>query len=189
MHEKYTQSRRPADRRGSQADWNPGKDRTDPGGVKDSNFGAHIEASGRTGWHAAPFRGRPAQTFQTKQMILADTSIWVSHFREGDPWLQECLSNGQILIHSFVLGEIACGNLRSRSRVLNDLSQLPFAICATDDEVLTLLEQQSLFGKGIGWIDAHLLASARLTSCQLWTLDRPLRDLARQLRVGYSGSA
>ena len=119
-------------------------------------------------------------------MILADTSVWVCHLRQADTVLQNILVNGQVLIHSFVVGEIACGNLRSRSSILTDLGKLPFAIQASDSEVLTLVEQHRLFGKGIGWIDAHLLASARLTRCRLWTLDVRLNDIARRLGVGYS---
>jgi len=118
-------------------------------------------------------------------MILADTSVWVSHLRQGDSTLQEHLLNGQILIHPFVVGEIACGNLRSRSNILSDLGKLPLAIHADDIEVLRLVEEQLLYGKGIGWIDAHLLASARLSACRLWTLDLRLSQIADRLGVGY----
>jgi predicted nucleic acid-binding protein len=89
-------------------------------------------------------------------------------------------------MHPFVLGEVACGNLRSRSKTLDMLARLPFAVPASDEEVLGLLEQNRLFGQGLGWVDAHLLASARLTNCRLWTLDRPLRDAASALKIGYS---
>ncbi len=99
--------------------------------------------------------------------------------------LQDCLLNGHILIHPFVLGELVCGNLHSRSRVLTDLGKLPFAVQASEEEVLRLVDQHRLFGKGIGWIDAHLLASARLTGCRLWTLDVRLSEIAHRLGVGY----
>lgn len=119
-------------------------------------------------------------------MILADTSVWIMHFRQGEPHLEQALVNSKVLMHPFVLGEIACGNLRGRSQTLDKLGRLPSPVTATHDEVLTLLEQHRLFGRGLGWVDAHLLASARLTGCRLWTLDHPLRDAATTLKVAYS---
>ena len=116
-------------------------------------------------------------------MILADTSVWINYFRHGDPRFGLALSADEILMHPFVLGEIACGTLPSRSKVLSDLQQLPSAIPAGHDEVLGLLNQHRLFGSGIGWIDAHLLASARLSSCRLWTLDAQLLAAAKKLRL------
>jgi predicted nucleic acid-binding protein len=119
-------------------------------------------------------------------MILADTSVWVNHFRQGESHLQEALVDGKLLIHPFVVGEIACGNLRGRVRLIHDLRRLPSAVVASHEEVLALLEHHRLFGTGLGWIDAHLLASARLTGCQLWTLDGPLRAAAAGMKVSYS---
>jgi predicted nucleic acid-binding protein len=119
-------------------------------------------------------------------MILADTSVWVNHFRQDDPYLRQSLLDGQILMHPFVIGEIACGNLSSRQKLLSDLRRLPSVIPAEQDEVLGFLEQNQLFGKGITWVDAHLLASARLSACRLWTLDVRLSAAANRLRLGYS---
>jgi len=119
-------------------------------------------------------------------MILADTSVWVSHFRQDDPHLGQLLLNGQMLMHPFVVGEIACGKLRFRRKVLSDLQRLPSVITAEQDEVLAFLDQHHLFGKGISWIDAHLLAAARLSNCRLWTLDARLLTAATQLHIGYS---
>lgn len=119
-------------------------------------------------------------------MILADTSVWIQHFRHSDPHLQQLLIDRRVLIHVFVLGEIACGNLRARSKILADLRRLPSAIPAEQDEVLGLVQQHRLFGKGLTWIDLHLLASARLTGCRLWTLDASLRGLASEFKIGYS---
>lgn len=121
-------------------------------------------------------------------MILADTSVWVKHFRQDDPMLGQLLMDGQILIHPFVIGEIACGNLRSRQKLLSDLRSLPIAIPADQEEVLGFLDQHRLFGQGITWIDAHLLASARLSNCRLWTLDTHLLAAAKRLRLAYSGT-
>ncbi len=121
-------------------------------------------------------------------MILADTSVWVKHFRQDDPQLGQLLLDGQILIHPFVIGEIACGNVRSRQKLLNDLRGLPSAASADQDEVLGFLDQHRLFGQGITWIDAHLLASARLSNCRLWTLDTHLLKAAKRLHLGYSAA-
>jgi predicted nucleic acid-binding protein len=116
-------------------------------------------------------------------MILVDTSVWVNHFRQGNPQLGKALLVGHVLMHPFVVGEIACGNLRSRTNVLGDLQRLPSAIAADHDEVLGFLEQHRLFGTGITWIDAHLLASARLSNCRLWTLDAHLLTAATRLHL------
>jgi len=89
-------------------------------------------------------------------------------------------------MHPFVLGEVACGNLRSRSQTLHMLARLPSPVSASNDEVLALLEQQRFFGRGLGWVDVHLLASALLSGCRLWTLDSPLRDAAAALKIGFS---
>jgi predicted nucleic acid-binding protein len=114
-------------------------------------------------------------------MILADTSVWVSHLRKSERRLAAVLTDGLILVHPFVIGEIACGNLENRSTVLTNLQELPQARTASHGEVLHLVERHRLWGRGIGWIDAHLLASARVTGCRLWTLDRRLDAVARQL--------
>jgi predicted nucleic acid-binding protein len=119
-------------------------------------------------------------------MILADTSVWIDHFRKGNQHLDQCIVNELILMHPFVIGELACGNIPARSKMLRDLGCFPSPVCAEHDEVLNLIEQHRLFGKGINWFDAHLLASALLTGCPLWTLDTSLRAAAEQLKVGYS---
>jgi predicted nucleic acid-binding protein len=116
-------------------------------------------------------------------MILADTSVWVDHFRHGNAQLSDAIEDGKILTHPFVIGEIACGNLRSRPTVLGDLQRMPSAIEADSEEVLGFLERHRLFGAGIGWIDMHLLASARLSNCRLWTLDAHLLSAAAKLQL------
>jgi len=107
-------------------------------------------------------------------VILADTSVWIAHFRQGSPGLSELLNRGLALTHPLIVGELACGNLRNRSRILTDLQTLPSAASATHDDVMQLIEARKLWGVGIGWIDGHLLASALLSTCRLWTLDRRL---------------
>jgi predicted nucleic acid-binding protein len=121
-------------------------------------------------------------------MILVDTSVWVNHFRQENPRLSQALLDGHVLMHPFVIGEIACGNLRSRPKVLGDLQRLPSAIPADHQEVLGFLDRHRLFGAGITWIDAHLLASARLSNCRLWTLDTHLLTAAAAFHLGYSAT-
>lgn len=107
-------------------------------------------------------------------MILVDTSVWIAHFRKGGSRLAELLGEAAVLVHPFVVGELACGNLRNRAGILSDLEVLPSAVSATHEEVIRLVEDRKLWGLGIGWIDAHLLASALLSDCQLWTMDKRL---------------
>ena len=120
-------------------------------------------------------------------MILADTSIWVDHLRLGLPTLADLLSEGRVLGHPWVIGELACGNLRDRSRLLQLLQGLPQAPLATDGEVMVLIERQRLMGRGIGWMDAHLLASALLASARLWSGDRRLSAIATELGAAAKG--
>jgi len=113
-------------------------------------------------------------------LILVDTSVWVEHLRHGLARLAKLLQEGEVLIHPWVVGELACGHLRNRREVLEMLQGLPAAVVACDAEVLLLIERHQLMGKGIGYIDAHLLASARLSHCRLWTQDRRLAALAQE---------
>ena len=115
-------------------------------------------------------------------MILVDTSVWVDHLRRGDKTLAALLDGGAVLTHPFVIGELALGDLRRRETVLKALSDLPHAGVATDDEVLHFIDRQALFGRSIGYVDAHLLAAVRLTAgTQLWTNDKRLHGVAEQL--------
>jgi predicted nucleic acid-binding protein len=115
-------------------------------------------------------------------VILADTSVWVDHLRAGDKALVALLDVGMVLAHPFVIGELALGNLRQREIVLKALADLPRASVATDAEVLHFIERHALSGRGIGYIDAHLLAAVTLTAgAELWTKDKRLRGVAVQL--------
>lgn len=115
-------------------------------------------------------------------MLLVDTSVWVEHLRSGDPRLAKALERGEVLVHPFVLGEIALGNLSQRDAVLGALGNLPRPTTATDAEVMSFIDQAGLHGRGIGFVDAHLLASARLTpGSTLWTRDRRLGEAATLL--------
>ncbi|HLH94566.1 MAG TPA: type II toxin-antitoxin system VapC family toxin [Xanthobacteraceae bacterium] len=115
-------------------------------------------------------------------MILADTSVWVDHLRAGDKALAALLDAGRVLAHPFVIGELALGNLHQREIVLKALADLPHASVATDAEVLHFVERHALSGRGIGYIDAHLLAAVALTAgAELWTKDKRLHGVAVQL--------
>ena len=119
-------------------------------------------------------------------MILVDTSVWVDHLRRGDPELQEMLERGSVLIHPFVIGEIACGHLRSRQTVLGLLAGLRSLMVASHAEVLHLLDAQQLAGSGIGYVDAHLLAALKIHGLsKLWTRDRALLRVAESLGLGH----
>jgi predicted nucleic acid-binding protein len=116
-------------------------------------------------------------------MTLVDTSVWVDHLRRGDAGLVELLEAGRVLSHRFVIGELACGTLRNRREVLALLRELPDAPPAEHDEVMRLVNERNLAGRGLGWIDAHLLASALLANCRLWTRDRALAAAAADLHL------
>ena len=113
-------------------------------------------------------------------MILVDTSVWVEHLRSGLLRLASLLQDGKVLIHPWVIGELACGTLSNRRQVLELLQGLPAATVASDAEVLLLIERDQLMGRGIGYVDVHLLASARLSHCRLWTQDRRLAAVAQE---------
>lgn len=116
-------------------------------------------------------------------MILVDTSVWVEHLRAGSARLQALLHDDQVLCHQFVIGELACGNLRKRGQLLGLLAALPEARLAEHHEVLHLLDSARFYGRGLGWVDLHLLASALISGCALWTLDRPLQRAAEDLKI------
>lgn len=119
-------------------------------------------------------------------MILVDTSVWVDHLRAGDAELAALLNGSGVLMHPFVLGELACGNLRNRTEVLALLKDLPRAAVATDEEVLFFIERHALMGRGVGYVDAHLLAAVTLGSgTRLWTRDKRLRPVADALALAY----
>lgn len=114
-------------------------------------------------------------------MVLVDTCVWVEHFRRAEPGLRKLLAEPVVLMHPFVLGELACGNFKDRPALLAYLSALPRAKTATDEESLSLVERRKLWGRGIGWIDVHLLGSALLSGARLWTIDERLKRVAQEL--------
>jgi predicted nucleic acid-binding protein len=120
-------------------------------------------------------------------MVLVDTSVWIDHFRRASPRLAELLEQGEALCHPMVIGELACGNLPKRAETLELIHWLPRAPTATDDEALLLIDRHRLMGRGIGYIDVHLLASTMLSAeTQLWTMDARLSSMAARLRIRFN---
>ena len=118
-------------------------------------------------------------------MVLVDTSVWVAHLRDGDSELATLLNNGMVLCHPLIIGELACGNLKDRAVILFFLKFLPRCIEAEHEEVLSFIENNRIMGKGIGYIDAQLVASAVLTGVPIWTLDKKLTQVADALHIKY----
>ncbi len=118
-------------------------------------------------------------------MVLVDSSVWIDHFRRSNVHLIALLEDGGILTHPSILGELALGNFKHRTRILQALYDLPIITCAQDHEVLHFIETQQLYGTGIGYIDAHLLAAARLHGTTLLTHDKKLHAAALKLNLAF----
>ncbi len=117
-------------------------------------------------------------------MILVDTSVWIDHLNRSDNTLSWHLEQGQVLMHPFIIGELACGNMRNRQSLLMLLQQLPKIATATETEVLFFIERHNVMGKGIGYIDAHLLAAVAIDgAARLWTRDQRLQQAAETLGI------
>jgi len=118
-------------------------------------------------------------------MVLVDTSVWVSHLRDGNAELANLLNDGRVLCHPLIVGELACGNLKDRAVILSFLQLLPMGIEAEHDEVLSFIENNHLMGKGMGYVDVHLITSAVLTGVPFWTMDKKLAQAADGLYINY----
>jgi predicted nucleic acid-binding protein len=118
-------------------------------------------------------------------VVIVDTSVWINHFNSSDLDLVVLLDNNRVLMHDFVLGEIACGSLKARIQKLELLNDLPKSAIAEISEVLFFIEKNKLMSKGIGFVDTHLLASASITKCKVWTYDKRLQLAAEQLKLSY----
>ena len=116
-------------------------------------------------------------------MILVDTSVWVAHLRRAEPRLARLLEDGQVISHPFIIGELACGSLRRRGKLLSYLDQLELVPVASNPEARNLIEAHRLMGQRLGWIDVHLLASTLIAGAELWSLDRQLVRAAQRLGV------
>ncbi len=120
-------------------------------------------------------------------MVLVDTSIWVAHLRQGNLGLGKLLLDAQVVCHPFIIGELACGNIKNRGEILSLLQSLPMAPTVGFDEFLYFIEQNQLMGMGVGFVDVHLLASAQLSGMPLWTSDNRLKTAAIKLGFAYKG--
>ena len=118
-------------------------------------------------------------------MVLVDTSIWVSHLRSGNPKLEQLLNDGDVVCHPFIIGELACGNIKNRKAILALLGSLPVLEMMDNEEVLLFIEKKDLMGKGLGLIDVHLLATTLLSEVSLWTLDAKLQHEASILHLTW----
>lgn len=118
-------------------------------------------------------------------MVLVDTSVWVSHFRETHDGLVELLNNGEVVCHPFIIGELACGNLQNRTEIISLLEALPTALVVEHQEILSSIEVRRAMGKGLGYVNIHILAAALLTGIPLWTLDRSLDKVAEKFQCKY----
>ena len=118
-------------------------------------------------------------------MVLVDTSVWINHLSIGDPDLNRLLTECEVICHEFIIGELACGGIKNRKEFLALLDSLPASPVITHEEYMYLLEKEKLMGKGIGFVDIHLLASARLSCISIWTEDKNLKTVARSLKLSY----
>ena len=118
-------------------------------------------------------------------MVLVDTSIWINHLREGDRHLEKLLLDGDVLCHTHIIGELACGNLKNRKEILELFQSLPLAPVVEFQEFLYFIEQNKLSGRGVGFVDIQLLASAQLGQVPLWTADKRLKAAAADLDLNY----
>jgi predicted nucleic acid-binding protein len=118
-------------------------------------------------------------------MVLVDTSIWVTHLRQGSRQLEKLLMDAEVMCHPFIIGELACGILKNRNEIIPLLQSLPMAPTIEFDEFLFFIDRNHLMGKGVGFVDVHLLASAQLTGVPLWTADKRLKSAADQLALTF----
>jgi predicted nucleic acid-binding protein len=118
-------------------------------------------------------------------MVIVDTSIWVTHLRRGSRQLEKLLMDAEVMCHPFIIAELACGNLKNRNEIISLLQSLPMAPTIEFDEFLFFIDRYHLMGKGVGFVDVHLLASAQLTGIQLWTADKRLRSATDQLQLTF----
>jgi len=118
-------------------------------------------------------------------MVLVDTSVWINHLRNNDRHLEKLLFNGSVVCHPHIVGELACGNIKNRQEIISLLQALPQIPLVDFAEFLYFIEQNQLHGKGIGFVDIHLLASSKLSQLPLWTADKRLQSASALLNLEY----
>ena len=119
-------------------------------------------------------------------MVLVDTSVWITHFRSGNSKLQKLLQEGKVACHPFIIGELACGNISNRAEILSLMQSLPMLDTVEHEELLIFIEQKQMMGKGLGFVDVHLMAAALLAGIPLWTQDRKLKQACSQLSIDFA---
>ncbi len=115
--------------------------------------------------------------------MLVDTSVWIDHLHSPDAFLISLLEKDEALTHPFIIGELALGHFKNRSQILHDLQLLPRVFPALNPEVMDWVEKHRLYGKGINWVDAHLLFSCSSDQSEFWTRDKALWAVSRSLGV------
>jgi predicted nucleic acid-binding protein len=118
-------------------------------------------------------------------MVIVDTSIWINYFRKGDKHLEKLLLDAEVICHEFIIGELACGNLKNRNEIISLLQSLPHSPTVDHQEFLFFIDKYQLMGRGIGFVDVHLLASAQLAKLPIWTDDNKLRGVSKDLELQY----
>ncbi len=119
-------------------------------------------------------------------MVLVDTSVWISHLRHGNSSLQKLLQEGRVASHPFIIGELACGNIQNRMEILSLMQSLPILDVVEHEELLLFIENHTLMGIGLGFVDVHLMASAMLAGIPLWTQDKKLKQTCFCLNIDFS---
>ena len=172
--------------RGIATDRYSGKDRVGTARTGSPDSPWEQQETRKAGWNrkgTSPYS--EAEITEPVTVIIVDTSIWVTHLREGNPRLEELLLEAQVVSHPFIIGELACGNIKNRDEFLTLLRTLPTAPTVDLDELLYFIEKKRLMGLGIGFEDVHLLASAELSGAPLWTSDKKLKSAAIKLKLAY----
>ena len=118
-------------------------------------------------------------------MVIVDTSIWINHFCKGDKHLEKLLLDAEVICHEFIIGELACGNLKNRNEIISLLQSLPHSPIVDHQEFLFFIDKYQLMGRGIGFVDVHLLASSQLAKLPIWTADNKLRGVSKDLELQY----
>ena len=118
-------------------------------------------------------------------MVLVDTSVWISHFRDGNSRLQKQLEEGRVVSHPFIIGELACGNITNRTEIISLMQSLPTLDVVEQDELLLFIEHHKIMGKGLGFVDVHLIAATMLAGIPIWTLDKKLRGVSSKLNIDF----
>jgi predicted nucleic acid-binding protein len=119
------------------------------------------------------------------ELVLVDTSVWINHLREGDKNLAILLQNELVACHPFIIGELACGNMKNRNEIINLLNALPSTPLLEHDEIMDFIEGRNIINQGIGYVDVHILGSAIISETPLWTLDKSLKKIAKQMAIEY----